>query len=74
MKYYKVKAEFDQFKIDGNGNFLVANELYTKREVGKIREKYEHFHRKAYNFDRMFEVVEISKRKIYWLFGARFAS
>ena len=74
MKYYKVKADFDQFKIDGNGNFLIANELYTEKEVDKIRKKYEHFYRRVYNFDRIFEVVEISKRKIYWCFGARFAS
>lgn len=74
MKYYKVKADFDQFKLDRNGNFLVANELYTKKEVEKIREKYEHANRRVCDFDRMFEVVEISKHKIYWFFGARFAS
>lgn len=74
MKYYKVKANFDQLRIDGNGSFLVANELYTKVEVEKLRKKYEHLNRKAYNFDSIFDVVEISKHKIYWFFGTRFAS
>lgn len=72
MKYYRVHDYCDQvakvkivngsgyrFKIDG---ILVANELYTPAERAKLL-----------NSDKCFEVVEISKTKTYWFFGARFA-
>lgn len=60
MKYYKIKKEYDNKKrIDGN--ILVQDELYTEKEK-------EHFHIP----EEFCEVVEVSKRKIYWVFGARF--
>lgn len=73
MIYYKVKPEHDsktkyiyfekggfsyQIKPDG---ILVGNELYTPKEREKIA-----------NTDKYFEKVEVSKRKTYWFFGARF--
>lgn len=69
MLYYRVKAEHDgypryryeksgQIVVDGN---LVGEELYTPAERKKIA-----------NNDRFFEKVHISRRKIYWFFGARF--
>lgn len=70
MKYYRVRPEYDQRTRytwnnhhQGVSNGVVlANELYTPRE-----------------FDRLamcpawFEEVNVSKRNIYWSFGARFA-
>ena len=61
MKYYKVKKEADN-KRRSDGNIYVANELYTEREKEKL------------NLNEAFlEVVEVSKKSIYWFFGARFA-
>ena len=68
MKYYKVKQEYDNTKrvvlkngkkvIDG---ILVGTELYTPAEKKRIL-----------NNDDCFELVEVSKKQIYWFFGARF--
>ena len=72
MLYYRVKPDMDnrkkfvytggstqKIKQDG---LLVGNELYTPGERKHIA-----------NTDKFFEKVEISQRKIYWFFGARFA-
>lgn len=70
MKYYRVKENFDnaprfyegsdhRLRLDG---ILVGNELYTERERAKIM-----------NADYHFDVVEVSKKKTYFFFGARFA-
>lgn len=70
MTYYRVKADCAGYpkyrwagscgrvKIDGS---LVGEELYTPAERAKIA-----------NADKFFEKVEISQRKTYWFFGARF--
>lgn len=70
MKYYRVKADLDNYpkymcnhkdsKIERKG-VLVGNELYTPAERMKIA-----------NSAKYFEVIEISSRNTYWLFGARF--
>lgn len=63
MKYYRVKPEYDNKHDYFTGYTTVGNELLTKRERDtKFR----------YLMDEVFEEVEISKRKIYYLFGARF--
>lgn len=71
MKYYRVKPEYDNKKRyiwdnEGqrvhDGTILVANELYTPAEFREIA-----------NCPAWFEEIEVSKRKIYWFFGARFA-
>ena len=70
MTYYKVKAEYDnvpRYKECSNhklrqDGILVSGELYTPCERAKIM-----------NGDWMFEPVQISKSKVYWFFGARFA-
>lgn len=60
MKYYKIKREYGN-KKRSDGSILVQDELYTEKEK-------EYFH-----IPKVFcEVVEVSKRKIYWVFGARF--
>ena len=66
MLYYKVKPQYDNCyknpKIH-DGNIYVANELYTEKEVQKQ------------SLNRNFlEPVEVSKKKVYWFFGARFAA
>jgi len=61
MKYYRVKPVYDQ-KSRCDGSVLIANELYTSCEMAKfhISEKYT-------------EPVEISRKAVYFFFGARFA-
>lgn len=78
MTYYKVKPEYDNCRytrIDKRsgkrtwGGFLVANELYTLKELKRMEEN-GCKGLEPYKFDP----VEISKRRIYWFFGARFAA
>ena len=61
MTYFKVKPGFDQFPRK-DGSILIAHELYTTREM----ERY------GINPNAC-EEVQISKRKVYFFFGARFA-
>ena len=74
MKYYRVKPQFDNLYVNPrtrDGNILVAYELYTETEIKKMINK----GLRNYSFIHdIFEVVEIPKSKIYWLFGARFES
>jgi len=70
MKYYKVKPEFDNKKIYKEVNkrkeyagFYIGNELYTEKEAEKLRLN-----------QAFLEPIEVSKKKIYWCFGARFAA
>ncbi len=64
MKYYRVKPEGADvyiFHHFANGTFLIKDELYTEKEKEK------------YNIPAFYlEEVNISKRNIYWFFGARF--
>lgn len=69
MLYYKVKPNYDnapKFKLTNDhrakpDGILVGNELYTPAERAKIA-----------NGSWFFDEVEISRKKIYWFFGARF--
>lgn len=61
MKYYKVTRDnvHDYF----TGYTTIKNELVTEHERNtKFR----------YLQDYVFQAVEISRKKTYWLFGARF--
>lgn len=69
MTYYRVKEEYDN-KVrytwnnhhHGTSNgILVGGELYTPREYKKLA-----------NCPYWFDIVEVSKRKTYIAFGARF--
>lgn len=67
MKYFKTPERLDGKRLLLNarkGQFieLVANELFTEKEVLKM----------GLN-TAIFEPVEISKRLIYYSFGVRFA-
>lgn len=85
MTYYRVKPEFDNVKADRNWNIFVGNELLTEKEAAEACRKFTLRNRaKSYpvnyvnrdtqdNFWKMFDKVEISCRKTYWFFGARFA-
>lgn len=75
MRYYKVKPEYDQKKRIKNHKYrikrqpdgiYVANELYTAGELDK-------FYLTLEEEQKVFEVVQIPKNKVYWLFGCRFA-
>ena len=71
MLYYKVKPEYDnktRYKWNNHGqgvadSILIANELYTPGEFRKIA-----------NCQAWFTTVEISRKKTYFYFGARFES
>lgn len=70
MKYFRVKPEADnrnRYTIDKNGrrvtdfSIWVGRELYTEKEISRF-----------VGWEAIVEPVEISKRNIYWAFGARF--
>jgi hypothetical protein len=61
MKYYKVSEKMDQKRF-GNGYFYIAGELFTEKQANRI----------GANIS-LLDAVEISQRKTYWFFGARFA-
>lgn len=73
MKYYKVRPEFDNKQVARNGYYLVGNELYTPAELRRLETRYKAYYRNPLNFSRMFEEVEVSKRTVYFFFGARFS-
>lgn len=69
MKYLMVKKEYDGFPryILKNGRIIknyefVGGELFTEKQIEK-------FYKVDY---KMFDEVEVSKRKIYYFFGCRF--
>ena len=69
MLYYRVKPQYDnkkRYSRNSHGQcvsngILIANELYTPGEFRKIA-----------NCPALFEKVNVSKRNIYFFFGARF--
>lgn len=62
MTYAKIKPECHDKQLL-NGWYLVANELYTMNEVDKYAIP------KSY-----YDEIEVSSKKVFHLFGARFAS
>lgn len=71
MTYYRVKPQYDNFRLIRDHKYhgiLIANELYTGKEL--VKKKILFCYRVEPDF---FEKVEISRKKIYWFFGARFA-
>lgn len=66
MRYYKVKPEYDQTYKNPrihDGDILIGGELYTESERIKMR----------FVPDKCFDVVDIPRNKIGFMFGARFA-
>lgn len=60
MTYYKTPELLDQKRF-GNGYFYIAGELFTEKQANRI----------GANIS-ILDKVEISQRKTYWFFGARF--
>ena len=69
MLYYKVKIPDKLYRFNGYLQ-TVPNELYTPAEVKRysVPDKHEYRMRPEW-----LEPVNISKRRVYWFFGARFA-
>lgn len=61
MKYFRVKKESDNVRIGGS-HFLVQNELYTEKEVERLRIP-----------EQDLVVVNVRKCDTYFCFGARFS-
>lgn len=64
MKYYRVPKLLDNHNIYKKGRyigFLVGNELYTEKECKRL----------GLNTALLIP-VEISRKKCFWMFGARF--
>ena len=69
MIYYKVKPLADQVRKNVNKvDILIANELYTIKELEKFAKVTTVF------VSSYFDKIEISSRKTYFMFGARFAN
>lgn len=67
MQYLKVNPSADNLRVSNNkSHFLIANELYTLKEALRLGIKADDY--------RLFTPVQISSRKTYFLFGARFQS
>lgn len=77
MTYYRVNSAFDNVQIIKNrkiSGFLVANELYTEKELEKLLNGARLRGHGIKATSQAFEKVEINKNKTYWFFGARFES
>ena len=67
MKYFRVPVKMDGKRVIKRGDVyweLVRNELYTPKEIERFG--------MSYLKDNL-EEVEISRKKIFFSFGARFA-
>lgn len=61
MIYFKIKKSADQ-RSRKDGSFFIESELYTQKEAEK------------YNIPAAYyDIVNMSKKSVYWFFGARFA-
>lgn len=72
MKYYKAINDKVMFMENRTKAFVfVQNELLTEKELKRYCEQYK------WNFDKIvknnFSTVEISRQRVYWFFGCRFA-
>lgn len=69
MLYYKVKTPDKLYRFNGYLQ-TVPNELYTPAEVKRYSVPDKHGYKMR---PEWLEPVNISKRRVYWFFGARFA-
>lgn len=86
MLYYQVKPESDDLRISNKSDILIGRELYTPREYAHKLIQYANMCGViAYTADdvpqtitnlfrRHFNEVYVSKKNIFWSFGARFAA
>lgn len=85
MLYYQVTPAADNLRINKNFDILVGRELCTPREYEyKLLQFADMYGVTAHTADdvprtiadlfrRNFNAVQVSRKKIYWFFGARFA-
>lgn len=73
MLYMKVKPDADQFVVSKKHDFLIANELYTINEFEKLRYEFLKMGGSTTQLKDKFELLDISRKKTYFFFGARFA-
>ena len=71
MLYLKVKPQYDNHIKNNKFDFFVGNELYTVKEFEKIKKEY---HRNVQELNDIFEYVTVSRKKVYFFFGARFSN
>lgn len=69
MKYIMIRPEADNVRKNARGDIFVGGELYTPREWDAVRANY---HRNAARLDAIGQEINVSKKRIYWFFGARF--
>lgn len=69
MIYYKVKKPDMLFRFNGYLQ-TIPNEIFTPAEVKRYSKPDKHGCRLR---DEWLEPVNISKNKVHWFFGARFA-
>lgn len=80
MKYYRVLQIYDQSiywkrgKIGKHcliyGGFLIGGELFTEKDLKRFdKVRFYNLHR----IEQMVEPVEVSRKRVFWSFGARFA-
>ena len=75
MLYYRIRKEYDQkprMKYGRRGglewdSIYIGGELFTPKEV----EKEYKTHLVGVPVEKLFEVVNVSKKSVYWFFGAR---
>ena len=83
MKYYRVNPEFDNYKMSKHYDIFIGNELFTEKELEKVKIKYanrNNMKRSAVSISATdekllmskFDIIEIPKNRTYWMFGARF--
>lgn len=84
MKFYQVKREADNKKLDKNWNTFVGGELFTEKEMEKYGRRWANRNNWRLGVDiaytpelksqfmKNFIEREIPRNKTYWLFGARF--
>lgn len=62
MTYYRVKEQYENMRRS-DGSIYVGGELLTESET------------KKYNTpEHILDAVNVSRKKTYWFFGARFAA
>lgn len=73
MLYWRVLPEFDNFPLAKRT--LIGNELITDAEAKKLSVTHVLTPEEVNRCMPIFaDRVEISKRQVYWMFGARFAN
>ena len=70
MLYYRVKIPDKLYRFNGYLQ-TVRNELYTPAEIKQYTAPDKHGCRMRLDW---LEPVQVSKRRVYWFFGARFES